>query len=321
MTRTRQQLLENFDETVHEKLRVNLRNSQDYLNRYEQMLISLTQHELGDHAEFVDGSAFTLTSSPYGSEAEIPLGRYELPRRTGEAHYYRLGHPLAVHVLETAKGRELPFAEVVFDYTGHTAQISVLDSLVGKRGSLVASLLTVESLGQAEDYLLVTAATDEGTLLEEEQASRLLTVSGRVVDQQSSVAESGVLDYAIEARKNGILRQVSERNAAFFEAEANKIDGWADDLKVGLEREIKEFDRQIKESRRAAVAALALEEKLEMQKQIRSFEGHRNTKRRALFEAQDEIDSKREVLITEIEGKLQRKELIFQLFSIQWSVL
>ena len=43
---------------------------------------------------------------------------------------------------------------------------------------------------------------------------------------------------------------IFERNARFFEAEAEKLDGWADDLKLGLEREIKEFDRQIKEARR-----------------------------------------------------------------------
>jgi len=54
--------------------------------------------------------------------------------------------------------------------------------------------------------------------------------------------------------------------------QANKIDGWADDLKVGLEREIKEFDRQIKETHSSAVAALTLEEKLEVQKQIRHLE-------------------------------------------------
>ena len=53
----------------------------------------------------------------------------------------------------------------------------------------------------------------------------------------------------------------AERNARFFEAEADKLDGWVDDLKLGLEREIKELDRQIKEARRAATAALTLEEK------------------------------------------------------------
>lgn len=40
-----------------------------------------------------------------------------------------------------------------------------------------------------------------------------------------------------------IRRDISERNARFFEAEADKLDGWADDLKVGLERELKELDR------------------------------------------------------------------------------
>ncbi len=321
MTKTRQQLLENFDEEVHEKLRVNLRNSKNYLNRYEQMLIALTEHELGAAAEFFDGSSFNLLRNPYGSEAQIPLGRYELPRRSGEAHYYRLGHPLAALLLEAAKSRNLPSAEVVFDYTGHPARISVIDPLTGKNGSLVASLLTVESLGQAEDHLLVTAVTDDGSLLDEEQANRLLTVSARVVSQSTSSVQSSFLESAIEGRRETILRQVAERNAAFFEAEANKIDGWADDLKVGLEREIKEFDRQIKEARRSAVSALTLEEKLEVQKQIRAFEGQRNTKRRALFEAQDEIDAKREMLITEIEGKLQRKESICELFSILWRVV
>jgi adenine-specific DNA-methyltransferase len=180
--------------------------------------------------------------------------------------------------------------------------------------------MTVEALGQAEDHLLVTAVTDDGTLLDEEQAQRLLSVSSRVDNQNENLAQSSFIESAIKERRENILRQVSERNAQFFEDEANKIDGWADDLKVGLEREIKEFDRQIKEARRAAVAALTLEEKLAVQKQIRGLEGHRNTKRRALFEAQDEIDTKREMLITEIEGKLQRKESFSSLFSIHWRV-
>jgi uncharacterized iron-regulated protein len=87
---------------------------------------------------------------------------------------------------------------------------------------------------------------------------------------------------------------IHSRNAAFFDAEANKLDGWAEDLKVGLEREIKELYRQIREARRAATAAPTLQEKLEAQKHVKSLEAHRNTRRRALFDAQDEIDNHRE---------------------------
>ena len=89
---------------------------------------------------------------------------------------------------------------------------------------------------------------------------------------------------------------------------------------MGLEREIKEFDRQIKEARRAAVAALTLEEKLAGQKQIKAIEAERGKRRRALFDAQDEIDRRREQLISEIEGKLKQKLSFQQLFSVRWQV-
>jgi adenine-specific DNA-methyltransferase len=90
-------------------------------------------------------------------------------------------------------------------------------------------------------------------------------------------------------RQEAIQRSISERNARFFEAEAEKLDGWADDLKLGLEREIKEFDRQIKEARRAAMIALTLENKLAGQSRSRRW-SRRKPKRRALFEAQDRVD-------------------------------
>src|SRR5262249_2831000 len=115
-----------------------------------------------------------------------------------------------------------------------------------------------------------------------------------------------------------IHRDISERNAKFFGEEVEKLDGWADDLKLGLEREIKEIDRQIKEARRAAASALTLEEKLNGQKQIKSLESLRNQKRRSLFTAQDDVDERREKLITDIEAKLTQSSSLNQLFMIRW---
>ena len=61
----------------------------------------------------------------------------------------------------------------------------------------------------------------------------------------------------------------------------------------------------VKESRKAAVAALTLEEKLAGKKRIKALEVERGKRRHALFKTEDEIDRRREVLIAEIEGKLQ----------------
>ncbi len=89
---------------------------------------------------------------------------------------------------------------------------------------------------------------------------------------------------------------------------------------MGLEREIREFDRQIKEARRAASASLSLEEKLAGQKQIKTLEATRNQKRRSLFDTQDEVDRRRDELISTIEGKLIQKLSDQLLFEIQWRV-
>jgi hypothetical protein len=124
----------------------------------------------------------------------------------------------------------------------------------------------------------------------------------------------------ITAKRQTELQQIiAKRNGHYYEAEAEKLDGWADDLKVGLEREIKEMDRLIKEARRAAATALTLEDKLAAQKQIKAVEAQRNDKRRSLFEAQDAIDQQREDLIGKIEGKLQQITNLAHIFTIRWS--
>lgn len=319
MTRARQLLLEHFDDEVREKLKVSDESTRQYLNRYERMLMQLTRRELGDHAEFLTDSSFRLKSCP--CQVDIPLGLYELPRRSGEAHLYRLHHPLAQRLLDQAKNRLLAPAEIAFDLSQYDGKVSTLEPFRGESGALTLTLLTIESLDQAEDYLLLAAATEAGKPLEEDAARRLFSLPARVVAELPDGTDNEGLESVLRQRQEAIKRTISQRNAAFFEAEAEKLDAWADDLKVGLEREIKELDRQIKEARRAATAALTLEEKLEGQKQVKALESQRNTKRRALFDAQDEIDSRQDQLIAEIEGKLQQKVTSQRLFAIRWKLI
>jgi adenine-specific DNA-methyltransferase len=320
MTTTGRKLLENFDDEVREKLRIRDESSRAFLNSFERLLMHVTEHELAGCADFLNDSAFQLKSLPFPASAtDIPLGLYELPRRSGDAHLYRLNHPLAEAVIAQAKLRDLPCAEVQFDYSGRTGKVSLLEPLIGKSGWLSISRLSVEALDQAEDHLILAGMTELGAVLDEQVAARLLRLPGTVAgDQVASDSITGALSTQTTERRTAIQRGISERNAQFFSAEADKLDGWADDLKLGLEREIKELDRQIKETRRAAATALTLEEKLAAQKQIRAVEAQRNDKRRSLFDAQDRVDTQRDGLIQSIEAKLSQHLDIQKLFTIRW---
>ena len=320
---------------MREKLKLRDEDSKAYLNRFERLLMQLTRHELNGHAEFMNDSSFRLKAHPPGAQAAaIPLGLYELPRRTGEAHLYRLNHPLADAVLAQAKGRELPLAGIRFAYADHEGRITVLEPLIGKSGWLSLSLFTVEALDLAEDHLIFAAVTEDGQMLDDEVASRLMTLPAANFPLPVGDVASGsplppgdgpgvrenLLESITTQRQIAIKRTISERNARFFEAEADKLDGWADDLKLGLEREIKELDRQIKEVRRAATTAMTLEDKLVGQKQIKALEAQRNQKRRTLFDAQDQVDKQREELIATIEGKLTQATRVERLLSLHWTV-
>ena len=271
MTQTRRKLLENFDDEVREKLRVSDEDSRAILGRFEQLLMRVTGHELTDEAEFLTDSSFRLNRIPSGGGDDIALGLYELPRRSGEAHTYRLNHPLAELLVSKARDRELIQESIVFDYAGHDGKISALEPLLGLSGVLAVEAITT-------------------------------------------------IDARLRHRQTEIERHISDRNSRFFEAEAEKLDGWAEDLKLGLEREIKDLDRQIREAKRAATAAATLEAKLAGQKQVKTLEAQRNQRRKSLFEAQDDIDRRRGELIAEMEKKLSQSVSVQRLLMVRWRI-
>ena len=211
--------------------------------------------------------------------------------------------------------------EVNFHLSKHEGKVSALEPWHGQSGWLSVSQFSVEALDHAEDHLIFAAITEEGETIEDEVARRFLSLPAEIGPSVTPGPHADALADLIRVREEAIQRDLSMRNAAFFEAEAEKLDYWADDLKLGLEREIKDLDKQIKELRRAATAAPGLEEKLRCQKEIKALEKKRSDKRRAMFDAQDNIDQHRERLIEEIEAKLTQKTGRQPIFTLRWRLL
>lgn len=322
MLKTRQLLLENFDEAVQDKLKLRQTESISARSRFEQLLMALTRIELQGKAVF-DDEGFTLASTPVGLlPDDAPPGRYELPRRSGDAHLYRTGHPLAQALIEQAKGRKLPSAKLSFSYEGYGNKVSTLESLRGKSGWLAFSVLSIEALGTTEDYLLLAGVTDAGEAMHDEDPEKLLRLPAQSsTPQVHQLHEPGVLEETIKRLENQHVREVNQRNLGYFDAEVQKLDAWADDLKFGLEHEVKELDREIKDVRRTASVSATLEEKLHWQRRQREMEDKRNQLRRKIFDRQDEIDAQRNALINDLEGRLSRKTTIADIFTIQWELV
>ena len=117
MTSTRALLLENFDEEVHARLRMNYQQATAQLDRLSRWLWKLTQRELSGLAVFHEEALrFDLKNTPSGCPA-IPAGRYQLvgqKDRSVSHHLYRMGHPLAQFLIERAAERPLETVIYVF---------------------------------------------------------------------------------------------------------------------------------------------------------------------------------------------------------------
>ena len=211
-------------------------------------------------------------------------------------------------------------ASIQFDYSGTRRQISVLEPLVGKSGWLTARKLSISSL-EVEDHILVAGFTDDGEQLNADQTKRLFNLPGQPTGDDTGNVPTTQLDDAYDKMRVAIVAEVMDRNADFFEEEVEKLDRWSNDLKQGLESEIKDLDREIREAKKTASLARSLNNKLKIQKQVKKLEATRKEKRKRLFDAEDEIDNRRDGLISNTEQRLQLNESESELFTICWKLI
>ncbi len=311
LSQTRRDLLEHFDEEIHHRLRMHRDRAQETLDAVQRMLLNVARHELGADATFAAHEPFF----EHGGNG------YHLDWRKAEArncNFFRPDHPLAERIISEAKARKLEPAEIVFDYGAYGARLTVLEPLIGKSGWLKVHMLCVEAF-DIEERLLFAGASSDGSPLDPEVCQKLLSLPGSVT-ATSPEAPPSAMDDALDGERAKALGEIERRNLKYFHEEVEKLDRWAEDLKTGLEREIKELDQMIRDEKRLSTAAPSLQAKLEHQKRLKELDGERRTKRKRLFEAQDEIDGKRDGLISQIEERLRQKVTLEPLMAIRWTI-
>lgn len=319
---TRQKLLENFDAEVHEKLKVNIRESQAYLDIYERWLWETARYYLGDDADFSDHEySFMLKRNPFPSE-NIDAGPYKIGKNIEDAHIFRPGHPLAQKILNEVKKKQLDVSEVVFNYLKHPTIISALKPLVGKSGVMKASNYTVEAL-EAEDHVIVAALDQKGEPIADDVAKKLFSLVAESGATEANVSDNDIkkLEGLEQETINLITSRSAERNSEFFDNEVDKLDKWADDMKTALELDLKKLDIDIKTAKTLAKKNVNLDEKLKAQRSIKDMEKKRNEMRKKLYEAQDDVDTRKEQLIARVEAQLKQRTSLAPLFTICWKVM
>lgn len=316
MAQTRQNVLEHFDVDIQKQLGVNKDKAQETLDEQQQLLLKLTRFELSNEASF----------EPEKPRFEYKDSHYNLSWKEASSssdEFYNSEHAVAKQITQQALSHDLSWNDessyVMFKFSDSGINIAGLEKYRSQTGWLELSKLTILS-NTKEEYLILTARTENGKEIPEAIAEKMLSLlPAEVIENRIKVSPPvEELEAQREVRVKEILADIEKRDMEIYEKEAGKLEDWADDMKVGLEREIKNFDSEIKEAKRNLRAKNTLAEKIEAQRQIKELESKRSEKRRNLFDAQDDIERRRDELIENVSAKVNRSHKITTLWTLWW---
>lgn len=318
MKDVREQVLEHFDIGVQERLKLAKSETGAFLNRYEHIFWELTKYILGKDAEFDDEThAFRLLRPIAGCRT----GKYELLSCVTDGIPYRLSHPLAQYVLQTALSLQTEDGAVIFRENDLALKVTLPDYLKNQSGYLVLSHLAVSAFDD-EQYCLFTAFTKDGRFLTQEDCEKLFLCGG---------AETVLREISPEVRRklgvNSVqhtkskLQQIDSRNLEYFRDEEERIFRWEKDLIESIERELDIVKRAIREQERLSRSAANMEEKLAITKKIDELERQKRKKRNELADREDEVSAQRRRMIEELDRRKVQKTATDDIFVIAWNVV
>jgi superfamily II DNA or RNA helicase len=311
----REKLLDNFDQEVVEKVRI---QSQEVLDRFNARLWRLTRYLLREHAHFEEAEfSFMLHRNPFDGDAIHP-GPYRMGKKAEDANTYRVGHPLAQRVVGLGRDLAASPAEVVFDYTESGKNIAILEPFVGSSGWLACAYLTVSAM-ETEDHLFFAATTDAGGPFDDSQCRRLFDLPATV--ERPCVVPATVATALSETNarcQRELLEALATRNGHWFDLEMDKLDRWAEDRRASLKGALGELDEALRTAKKAARLAPTLPEKLERQREARVLESQRDDAWRAFDQASRDVDRQKDTLLDEVGQRLEQKLKVEPLFTLRW---
>jgi len=144
---TQSQLLENFDEDVHDRLKLRLDEAEARLDKLGRWFWGVTRYALDGRARFDEQSyAFSLSTPPTGIAQLAPPGRYQLIR----AHTQHQAQPdmlansqraIAATIAQVLEANQRELSELERKQRRLRQEIfAVEDEIIAKRDGLIASL-------------------------------------------------------------------------------------------------------------------------------------------------------------------------------------
>lgn len=322
MADAKAKVFDNLDPNVQDRLKSYDAQSGEVLNKFERLLLAVTQRQLADHAVFQgDGRHFVLNESPVEG---APTGRYYFKSDPiDNAHQYRYSGPLASHVVESAKATDTPGRELTFSLSQSERVSTAAKELSGKSGDLTVKLVTFRMKAKNDDvsesYMLAGGFTDDGQWLDDEYVADLLDLF--CSDEGAAVTiDETKFEQHLSERRVHLEREVQGRNSRYYDQQEELLYRNQLDRRAESEGKIREYKAKEKEARKNARNSDDPMQQLRFKKEARKWAERAEDEDEEARVARKTMRAEADHYLDLIEQALKGTQVVEHLFSIRWTV-
>lgn len=293
--KTKQALLDNFDEDLQQYFSTMMDNVNSSLSEYEKYFWQLTKAILANDATFNDNKYFFQLN---GSENIYAYTKDALH----DCIIYNYDTEMGKNVLALASNIDDVYGLIEFNKTMYPYKVSVLDNLVGKHGYMLIKKVNIQAIN-LEQYLAINAILDDGTRLDESVCRKLFRLDTKefIFDgAPNSSLVSSLFDDS-EININRIVEESLAKNNDYVQKEIDRINLWADDKIQSTQLSVELMREERKKLQTESELASNMLEKKEIEEKIIVLSKKIKQAWISLADAEDEIETQRKHMISEIK--------------------
>ena len=312
MEKTRQELIDNFDEDLQVYFTNVLDNTKASVSKTEMLFWELTKIILNDKAVFNE-----FNKSFKYNEEQYMLSSNEVKSYIN----YNMISSLGTKVINTASKIENDAGKIIFDITNYPYQITTISELKGKKGYISFNKVEISSF-ENEEYLFSIGFLEDGTQLDQEIISKLFRLNTKeIIDVTipSSVKDKLILDSNQYAKK--ILIESEERNNSLLNEEISKINKWAEDKIESVQLKVEMMRNERKNLQKQSDIAASSYEKQQIEEEILRLSRKIKTAWLELADAEEDIEYQRKNAINKLRTQMMHKSYLKNIFISSFEII
>ena len=311
MKRTREELLNNFEEDVQQYFKDVMTSTEISISKIERLLWKLLIAMWKNKMVISDEYAFTIDGKKYCLSAR---------NIDDESIGFNLTTELGQELLNETNRISIKNGHIVFKVSDYPYKMSRVSVLIGRKGYLSLNKISISSF-ETEEYLVFNGILDDGTRVDPDICEMLFRVETE--EFLESLVESDklrVLEEDVAVNVKSILTESESRNNQYLNEEIDRINAWADDKIQSVQMDVENMRAQRKELQKQSDLASNAQEKENIEKEILRLSKRIKQSWLQLAYAEEEVEEERKRMIDAIRQENMKEYLVENVFCISFAV-